>query len=198
MYRVFLVDERPLPRAALRALLATDDRVVVVGEASTLDELVDRSREADVGVVIADYPALGGHDGLPTSGRLGDRLLLTNVPPLARAGGFDGAAGWPDRDATFAELLDAIGAIERGGRYVGRSLSSDAARTGATATLSRREFEVLRALAAGRTNREIAADLGISVKTIDTHRGHVLKKLALRNNSDLTRFAIRHGFLASG
>lgn len=59
--------------------------------------------------------------------------------------------------------------------------------------LSPREVEVLRGLSRGYTNREIAGALGISVKTIDTHRGHLLKKLALRNNADLTRFAIRHG-----
>ncbi len=61
------------------------------------------------------------------------------------------------------------------------------------ARLSPREVEVLRELAAGRTNREIADARSISVKTVDTHRGHVLRKLRLRNNSDLTRFAIRFG-----
>jgi len=63
-------------------------------------------------------------------------------------------------------------------------------------SLSKRELEVLCFLAGGMTNREIAQQLGISVKTIDTHRGHVLKKLRLRNNSDITRFAIRHGFVS--
>lgn len=61
------------------------------------------------------------------------------------------------------------------------------------ARLSPREVEVMHRLAAGATNREIAEELSISVKTIDTHRGHVLRKLRLRNNSDLTRFAIRIG-----
>ena len=65
----------------------------------------------------------------------------------------------------------------------------------AVASLSKREFEVMCFLATGMTNREIAQELGISVKTIDTHRGHVLKKLHLRNNSDITRFAIRHGLV---
>ena len=61
--------------------------------------------------------------------------------------------------------------------------------------LSQREFQVMSYLAAGKTNREIAAILEISVKTVDTHRGHVLKKLRLRNNSDITRFAIQNGLL---
>jgi two-component system, NarL family, invasion response regulator UvrY len=62
-------------------------------------------------------------------------------------------------------------------------------------SLSKRELEVMCFLASGMTNREIAEQLGISVKTIDTHRGHLLKKLQLRNNSDITRFAIRHGLV---
>jgi len=63
----------------------------------------------------------------------------------------------------------------------------------ALARLSPRETEVLRRLALGATNREIADEFGLSIKTVDTHRGHVLKKLRLRNNADLTRFAIRVG-----
>ena len=66
------------------------------------------------------------------------------------------------------------------------------------AVLSPRELETLRFLAVGMTNREIAMQLGISVKTVDTHRGHVLKKLRLRNNSDLTRFALQHGLVELG
>ena len=62
--------------------------------------------------------------------------------------------------------------------------------------LSAREREVMEYLARGYTNREIAAKLEISIKTVDTHRGHVLKKLGLRNNSDLTRFAIQHGYVS--
>lgn len=61
--------------------------------------------------------------------------------------------------------------------------------------LTSRERQALVAIAQGRTNREIAGTLGISVKTVDTHRGHVLKKLGLRNNSDLTRYAIRHAMV---
>jgi DNA-binding NarL/FixJ family response regulator len=115
------------------------------------------------------------------------------VPPLARAAGFDRAAGWLDRGASLDDLLAAITALGRGDRHVAPTL--EGAPSSGEASLSRREFEVMCALAAGSTNREIAVQLGISVKTIDTHRGHVLKKLGLRNNSDITRYAIRHGYL---
>jgi DNA-binding NarL/FixJ family response regulator len=73
-------------------------------------------------------------------------------------------------------------------------LQADTSEPGAL-ELSSREFQVLELLARGRTNREIAEDLHISIKTVDTHRGHVLKKLRLRNNSDLTRFAVKHGYV---
>jgi DNA-binding NarL/FixJ family response regulator len=64
------------------------------------------------------------------------------------------------------------------------------------AALTRREMQVMEMIARGLTNREIARDLDVSVKTIDTHRGHVLKKLALRNNAELARFAVRHGYIS--
>lgn len=65
----------------------------------------------------------------------------------------------------------------------------------AAGTLTRREMQVMEKLAGGSTNREIADSFDISVKTVDTHRGHILKKLGLRNNSDLTRFAVKHGYV---
>lgn len=191
MPSVFLVDDRPLPRAALRALLTSHGGVTIAGEATSLAEVEDRAGSNGAAAVVVDYAVVGGEEPPPSA--LAPRLLLINVPPLARATGFEGAAGWLDQAASVDELIVAIGAVERGERHVARALEAPPAR--GAATLSRREFEVMCALAAGKTNREIAGTLGISVKTIDTHRGHVLKKLALRNNSDITRFAIRHGYL---
>jgi DNA-binding NarL/FixJ family response regulator len=188
MYRVFLVDDRPLPRAALRALLSGSPDVVVHGEAADLTGL-DRV-DPTVDAVIADF---GSVSDVPPPAELSARLVLINVPRHARAEGFARAAGWLDPGASLDDLLGAVATIDRGGRHVAPAL--DGSTGPAEAALSPREFAVMCALAAGRTNREIAADLGISVKTIDTHRGHVLKKLALRNNSDITRYAVRHGYL---
>ena len=100
-----------------------------------------------------------------------------------------GAAGFVEPTVTAGELVEAIKRVHAGERVapVSNEPSIDPARV-----LSPRELETLRMLAAGLTNREIAQRLGISVKTIDTHRGHALKKLRLRNNADLTRFAIEH------
>jgi two-component system invasion response regulator UvrY len=184
MYRVVLVDDRALIRDSLRALLTATGRVSVEAIA-TVTEL-----EASVGgalpdAILIDYPV--GVGLAAAESPLAARLILLHVPPLAAAAGFAAAAGWLSRRAELAEVLDAIEAVAAGGRFVSRDLTATGPAAGA---VSRRELEVMRALAAGRTNHEIAADLGISVKTVDTHRGHVLKKLALRNNAELTRFAI--------
>jgi DNA-binding NarL/FixJ family response regulator len=191
MYRVFLVDDRPLPRGALRALLSASSLVAIAGEARTLAEVEDCLNGAMPSAIVADYAAVLGD--APPGPRLPPRLVLINVPPLARAAGFEAAAGWLDRGASLDDLLAAIAVVDGGQRHVAPALRAAPGR--GEAALSRREFEVMCGLAAGQTNREIAAELGISVKTIDTHRGHVLKKLNLRNNSDITRFAIRNGYL---
>jgi DNA-binding NarL/FixJ family response regulator len=109
-----------------------------------------------------------------------------------------GATGFIAKTAQFDELLAAIEEVAAGRRVLppgceAALASNDAA--GPAQVLSQREFQVMGYLASGMTNREIAQMLAISVKTVDTHRGHVLKKLKLRNNSDITRFAIQHGLI---
>ena len=109
-----------------------------------------------------------------------------------------GAAGYVKKSANIDELLDAIDRINRGEQVVPAEIEAALARKRSehpAQILSQREFQVMSYLAAGKTNREIAELLTISVKTVDTHRGHVLKKLRLRNNSDITRFAIQNGLM---
>ena len=109
-----------------------------------------------------------------------------------------GAAGYLNKTAKSGELISAIDAVLAGQRVVPDGADGQAAPAAHPAqVLSPREFQVLGHLASGLTNREIAKMLEISVKTVDTHRGHVLKKLKLRNNSDLTRFAMQHGLLST-
>jgi two-component system invasion response regulator UvrY len=185
MYRVLLIDDRALPRVALRELLAATGEIEILGEADSLASAThDLTERAEA--IVADYCSLVTGD----SGSLARSLVLLNVPPTAPTSEAS-AAGWLSRDAEPAELLAAIASVSAGTSHISSALATP----DGTRQLSRRELEVMRALAVGQTNREIAADLGISIKTIDTHRGHVLKKLGLRNNSDITRFAIRTGFI---
>ncbi|HET6612645.1 MAG TPA: response regulator transcription factor, partial [Kofleriaceae bacterium] len=112
-----------------------------------------------------------------------------------------GAAGFIDKGLRVDELCHAIREVHAGRRYLPSHLR-ELIRRDPDATLapvdslSRREFQVMCFLASGLTNREIADQLTISSKTVDTHRGNVLKKLRLRNNSDITRFAVRNGYIA--
>ena len=109
-----------------------------------------------------------------------------------------GAAGYVKKSANLDELLAAIERVHRGERVIPEEVEAALGKKRSdhpAQVLSSREFQVMEYLAAGKTNREIAEMLAISVKTVDTHRGHVLKKLRLRNNSDITRFAISNGLI---
>jgi DNA-binding NarL/FixJ family response regulator len=104
-----------------------------------------------------------------------------------------GAHGYLGKSSDPEHLLEAIRAIHRGEQVVPYGMEVAAA-THPAEILTKREVQVLEMIGRGLTNREIAQHLDISIKTVDTHRGHVLKKLGLRNNSDLTRFAVKHGY----
>jgi DNA-binding NarL/FixJ family response regulator len=108
-----------------------------------------------------------------------------------------GAHGYLHKSVEPEELLKSIRAVSRGEQIIppgiGELLSSGEGLP--ASALTARELQVMEMLARGHTNREIAEHLAISIKTVDTHRGHVLKKLNLRNNSELTRFAVKHGYV---
>jgi two-component system response regulator NreC len=203
MIRVAIAEDHNLVREALRSLLENSGRVEVVGEATTGDEAVEivASRQPDV--LLLDM-AMPGKDGLAAimdiAGlQVQTRVLvvsMTSDDTYAARAVRAGAAGYINKNAATGELISALDAIVAGQRVM-PSGSDAQAQPGANPAqvLSPREFQVLGHLASGLTNREIAKMLEISVKTVDTHRGHVLKKLKLRNNSDLTRFAMQQGML---
>jgi two-component system, NarL family, invasion response regulator UvrY len=193
MIRVAIAEERTLIRDALANLLTSQGAMEVVGETASVDEAVELARDNKVDVLLVGSASDGGITasraiaaaGLPT------RVLVVGtgrtVSPARLLAA--GAAGYIGADTPGRELMTAITRVHGGERVApSENVGHDPA-----AVLSPRELETLRFLACGLTNREIATRLGISVKTIDTHRGHVLKKLNLRNNADLTRFAIEHG-----
>ena len=118
-------------------------------------------------------------------------------PHLAARAIGAGAHGYVHKSAPPEALLDAIRAVSRGEQVIPAEVDAVLAAGGShpASALTAREQQVLEMLGRGMTNREIAEHLAISIKTVDTHRGHVLKKLGLRNNSDLTRFAVKHGYV---
>jgi DNA-binding NarL/FixJ family response regulator len=109
-----------------------------------------------------------------------------------------GAHGYVNKSVAPQALLDAIRAVSRGEQVIPAGVEQmlGSGSEHPASALTAREQQVMEMLSRGMTNREIAEHLQISIKTVDTHRGHVLKKLGLRNNSELTRFAVKHGYVA--
>jgi two-component system, NarL family, invasion response regulator UvrY len=203
MIRVAIAEDHTLVREALRTLLENSGRCEVVGEASTGEEAVQIVAQRQPDVLLLDS-AVPGKDGLEAITDIAEMQVATRVLVVSMHSDDSyavravraGAAGYVNKTARVNELMAAIDAIVAGQRVVPDGVDAAAKPAASPAqVLSPREFQVLGHLASGLTNREIAKMLEISVKTVDTHRGHVLKKLKLRNNSDLTRFALQHGLL---
>jgi DNA-binding NarL/FixJ family response regulator len=203
MIRIAIAEDHTLVREALKSLLEGSGRCEVVGEASTADEAVELVAQRQPDVLLLDI-AMPGKDCLEAIADIArlqgpTRVLVVSMhadDSYAVRAVRAGAAGYVNKTARVHELLAAIDAIVAGQRVVPEGADAAKPASHPAQVLSPREFQVLGHLASGLTNREIAKMLEISVKTVDTHRGHVLKKLKLRNNSDLTRFAMQHGLLA--
>lgn len=211
--RLVLVDDHDLVREGLKRILESTGEFAVIAEAARGDEALGLYKSHAPDVIVTDL-SMPGADGIDATLEIRKSspdariLVLTmysdehHAIRALRAG----ASGFVGKDSPSPTLIDAIRRVAHGERYVPEDLAeavaeileSDASDPQPLALrLSKRELEVLRYLAAGKTNREIAEHLGISPKTIDTHRNHLLKKLNLRNNADLTRFAIRHGLISA-
>jgi DNA-binding NarL/FixJ family response regulator len=193
MIRIAIIEDRTLIREALASLLGANGSIEVVAQTARIDDVAQMARDQRLDVLVVGSAIDGGTDVVRTlsSAGLPTRVLFVGTgrsvsPPRLMA---TGAAGYISGDATGRELASAIARVHGGERVTPVATNGH----DPVAVLSPRELETLRFLACGMTNREIATRLGISVKTIDTHRGHVLKKLNLRNNADLTRFAIEYG-----
>jgi len=210
MIRVALADDHNLVREGLRRMLAVHDDIEVVGEAADGAAAVELVKDKQPDVMLLDI-SMPKKDGIEATSEIAALDLKTKILILSMHSDEQyvvrtlraGASGFIWKGTRLEELVNAIKEVQAGNRYLPpdieqsfaeKYLRPDAERAPAE-ILSKREFQVMCFLANGMTNREIAAQLNISVKTIDTHRGHVLKKLKLRNNSDITRFAIQHGYI---
>ncbi len=205
--RVAIIDDHALVRDGLRRMLSAAADLEVVGEGADGAEAIDLVARARPDVLLLDL-SMPGKDGVEAAAELSHAgwstriLILTMYSEVqyAERAFRAGASGFIGKSVSFEELVRAVTAVNAGERYIPPELGPRLVKTNISAAphlerpppLTGREEEVLRLLAAGMTNREIATRLGVSTKTIDSHRGHVLKKLRLRNNADLTRYAIRH------
>jgi DNA-binding NarL/FixJ family response regulator len=211
--RVLVVDDHTLVRDGIRAVLAAAADIAVVGEAADGQAALEQARLMRPDVVLLDIamPGLGGLETVPLLHReVPDAriVILTQYeqPEYVRRFLNLGVSGYVLKKAAGAELIAAIRAVHRGGLVVDPAVARDVWRDPASAepvaaddpyeSLTDRERQVLKLVAEGRSNKDVAAVLDISVKTAMTHREHVMKKLSLHNRTDLTRFAIRRGIIA--
>ena len=200
--RVLIIDDDPTQRRILEEMVKRSglDATSLDGASKALD-LLSGAQAHGIKLIILDL-IMPGMDGLDFLNRF--QPVRNGIPVIVQTaqGSIEtvvramraGAAGYVKKSGNLDELIGAIEKVHRGEQVVPAEVEAALARKRSehpAQILSQREFQVMSYLAAGKTNREIAAILEISVKTVDTHRGHVLKKLRLRNNSDITRFAIQ-------
>lgn len=207
--RVLIVDDHPVVRSGIRLLLAQEDDIEPVGEAGTGRDAIFEARSLKPDVVLMDVvmPEQTGLEALPTllHEHPEMKVLLLSMqddPRYVREAFAAGAAGYVLKEAADAEVVTAVREVAKGGRYVNpelgaRLVAADAAaqREAEEDPLSDREREVLRLLALGHTNQEIAKQLYISVRTAETHRAHIMQKLRLTRRADLVRYAMARGLL---
>ena len=208
--RVLIVDDHSVVREGIRTVLAGDKGLSVVGEAGSVDEALERAPHVQPDVILLDI-TMPGASGLEAVPRLlaavpSVRILMLSVHDnteyvlqAVRAG----AHGYLRKDTTPAELREAVHVVHRGDAFFSPAAArhlTTAIRDGgptdprrALATLTARETEVLVRIARGALNKEIAADLGISVRTVEAHRDNLMRKLDIRSVAGLTKLVLEAG-----
>ncbi|HEY9456365.1 MAG TPA: response regulator transcription factor [Gaiella sp.] len=209
--RVVIVDDHAILRAGLRRVLEAEPDIEVVGEAESADRAVFEAMSGQPDVVLMDVmmPGKTGIEGMPAVlAAVPDvKVLVLSMqddPHYVREAFAAGAAGYVLKEAADSEVVGAVRAVAAGEHYVhpalgARLVAAEAEERRRTEAdpLSDREREVLRLLALGHTNQEIAKSLYISVRTAETHRAHIMQKLRLRSRAELVRYALDNGLIES-
>jgi len=207
--RLLLVDDHAVVREGLRALLGSDSRFEVVGEAADGLTALSAVERLHPDIVIVDV-SLPGMNGTQVTRKL--KAMMPDVRLLAltvhEEGGYlrslmdAGASGYVLKRSAASELLRALEVVGEGGTYLDSSIASQLvgklsrkSTQTSPAALSEREQEVVKLVAHGYSNKEIAAKLDVSVKTVETYRYRATEKLGLRSRADLVRYALDQGWL---
>ena len=211
--RVLLADDHAVLRAGLKVLLSSEPDIEICGEAANGDEAVARALELRPDVVVMDLRMSGAElDGIDATRAI---TANPNAPKVLVLSMYDdpafmdqalaaGAAGYARKRDADTDLLSAIRAVARGEAYLAPALTTvmlkrisapEGEQDDQGRDLSERELEVLRHLALGYNNRQIAETLGLSVKTIETYKARVMEKLGVTGRAALVRYALAHGLL---
>ena len=207
--RVVIVDDHAILRAGLRRVLDAEPDIDVVGEAPSAERAVFEAISGQPDVVLMDVmmPGKTGIEGMPAVLQAVPQakvlvLSMQDDPRYVREAFAAGASGYVLKEAADSEVVGAVRAVAAGERYVHPSLGArlvaaeaEEQRKAEADPLSDREREVLRLLALGHTNQEIAKALFISVRTAETHRAHIMQKLRLTSRAELVRYALAEGML---
>jgi two-component system response regulator NreC len=207
--RVLVVDDHAVVRSGLRLLLEREEDIQCAGEAASAEGAAREARLRTPDVVLLDVtmPGQSGIEALPAIQKAAPEakvlvLSMQDDPSYVREAFAAGAMGYVLKEAADQEVVAAVREVASGGRYVHPSLGARLATADAEARarreedpLSDREREVLRLLALGHTNQEIAQTLYISVRTAETHRAHIMRKLRLSTRAELVRHALENGLL---
>jgi two-component system response regulator NreC len=205
MIRVVIVDDHELLRAGLRSRLEREDGISVVAEADSAERAVIVARAVQPDLILLDLllPKKNGYDVIPELAEVAPEAKVLVVssqaaPSSVRRALSAGAAGYLPKHSSDGDLVAAIRLVASGAGYVEPDLGAQLVvpnGSPALEPLSDRERDIMHLLALGYTNQEIGKQLFISVRTVDTHRAHVMRKLQLDTRAELVMFALANGVI---
>jgi DNA-binding NarL/FixJ family response regulator len=205
MISVLIVDDHALFRAGLRCRLELERDITSVGEAATAEQAVVKARALQPNLVLLDLllPGKSGYEAIPELVKVSPRSKVLAIssqaaPSSVRQALSAGAAGYVPKRASDQELVAAIRQVAAGEGYVDPDLGAKLVvpdGSPALEPLSERERDILQLLALGYTNQEIGRRRFISVRTVDAHRAHIMRKLGLETRAELVLFALANGLI---
>jgi two-component system response regulator NreC len=204
---ILIADDHAVMRSGLRMLLEAEPDFEVVAEAGDVPETIRRLKAYKPDVLLLDLHMPGGpslqalpemHEASPATRVV--VLTMQNSTGFVREALRAGALGYVTKEAADAELVEAVRLAAQEQPYLhpklGARLATEPEEEGPPDDLSEREVEVLRLIALGHTNAEIAAQLFLSIRTVESHRAHIQQKLGRATRAELVRYALDHGFVS--